>query len=185
MPQLAQHTACMAVIEHVCLVECLPRGGTCWLPQFVWSGECSSVAKAQWSGSDSTAGAHAAASLHLPDHCCALVAFLCPGWCACLQVLRTMARQVQGMRDLKTLVSRFDRQAYRIPDSKRLRPGWRNLREFVRIDHPDPQAKIIIDNKLMDQVGGWVAGPRWVCGVGSATLPGVWGWMLTCFARQC
>lgn len=71
-----------------------------------------------------------------------------------LQALRGMARQVQGIRDLRTLVSRFDRKAYTIPESKRLRPGWRNLREFIRIDHPNPQAKAIIDNKLMDEVGG-------------------------------
>jgi hypothetical protein len=49
-------------------------------------------------------------------------------------------------------VTRFDRQHYNIPDSKRLQQGWRNLREFIRIEHPDAQAQVIIDNKLMDDV---------------------------------
>lgn len=63
-----------------------------------------------------------------------------------------MAKQFQGIK-LETLVTSFDRPPYDIPPGKRLRPGWNNLREFIWIDHPDPQARIIIDNKLMDQVG--------------------------------
>lgn len=59
-----------------------------------------------------------------------------------------------GSKRFDTLVTTFSRPQYRIPDNKRLRTGWRNLREFIKIDHSDPQAKIIIDNKLMDEVGG-------------------------------
>jgi hypothetical protein len=63
-----------------------------------------------------------------------------------------MAEQFQDIK-LETLLTSFNRPPYNIPQSKRLRPGWKNLREFIRIDHPEPQAKIIIDNKLMDEVG--------------------------------
>jgi hypothetical protein len=70
-----------------------------------------------------------------------------------LQTLRNMARQVQGINRFVAIVSSFDRQPYTIPESKRLRPGWRNLREFIKVDHPSPQAQVTIDNKLMDEVG--------------------------------
>ena len=61
-----------------------------------------------------------------------------------------MAKQVQGLKGkLDTLVTNFDRPPYIIPESKRLLPGWRNLRELIKID---AQAKVLIDNKLMDEV---------------------------------
>jgi hypothetical protein len=63
-----------------------------------------------------------------------------------------MAKQIQGLKRFSTLVTMFDRPQYIIPESKRPLPGWRNLRELVKIDHPEPQAKVIIDNKLIDEV---------------------------------
>lgn len=67
------------------------------------------------------------------------------------------------MPRINTLVSSFNRPQYSIPDSKRLRLGWHNMREFIKIDHPDPQAKIIIDNKLMDEVGWLRKCPLFCC----------------------
>lgn len=68
------------------------------------------------------------------------------------QTLRELAKRVPGIRAFNVLVINFGRQPYNIPDNKRLRPGWQNLRDFIKIDHPDTQARVLIDNKLMDEV---------------------------------
>jgi hypothetical protein len=70
----------------------------------------------------------------------------------CLQVLMSLSRQVPGLQRVTALVAAFNRPAYKIAQDKQLRPGWRSLRQFIKIDHPDAQAKVVIDNKLMDSV---------------------------------
>jgi len=68
-----------------------------------------------------------------------------------MQLLRQLAERV-GIRRLDVLVVGFNRRPYTIPQDRQLQPGWVNMRQFTKIDHPDPQAKILIDNKLIDSV---------------------------------
>lgn len=68
-----------------------------------------------------------------------------------MQLLRQLGERV-GIRRLDVLVVGFNRRPYTIPQDRQLQPGWANMRQFTKIDHPDPQAKILIDNKLIDSV---------------------------------
>lgn len=97
-------------------------------------------------------------------HTCTIRVCVCV--CPALQTLRSLKEQVRGIGRFVVLVSRFDRQQYTIPGNKRLRQGWRNLRESIRIDHPDAQAQVIIENKLMDEVGQFPAVSQLVVQIG-------------------
>lgn len=68
-----------------------------------------------------------------------------------LQVLAAMAREVGHFGS--GLVRKFSSvQPIVTPAEQCLRPGWHSLRNFIVIDHLDPQARIVIDTILHEEV---------------------------------
>lgn len=79
-------------------------------------------------------------------------------WCTvCSQSLKRLAAQLR-MKEPSIIKADFDRPAYAIPANKQMPAGWQSLRQFIVVEHP--QYAHIIDNKLMDQVGGCTLGCR-------------------------
>jgi hypothetical protein len=67
------------------------------------------------------------------------------------QELFKLADQARILRPT-VIETSFDRPPYSIPASRQVPQGWATLRQFVQVEHP--HHRHIIENKLMDVVGG-------------------------------